>query len=157
MLSYLGTPPGRYPPGRVPPKRVPPRQGTPQAGYPPGRVPPSRVPPGRVPPPLAGPGRVPPPGCPMTFWEMLQSIMGYGYPPGVDKLTKWNYYPPVVLRTRAVITLVFGYSEHLALTNTLSTVGEFHSEHVDCFNYERDVPLNDKYLTRSYLNYHLNW
>ena len=52
------------------------------------------------------PGRVPPLGvCPMAFWEMLQSIMGYGYPPppSVDKLTKWNYYLPVVLRTRAVI------------------------------------------------------
>ena len=23
----------------------------------------------------------PPPGCLMAFWEMLQSIMGYGYPP----------------------------------------------------------------------------
>ena len=35
---------------------------------------------------------------------MLQIIMGYGYPPppGVNKLTKWNYYLPVVLRTRAV-------------------------------------------------------
>ena len=47
-----------------------------------------------------------PPGvCPMEFWVMLQSIMGYGYPPplGVNKLTKWNYYLPVVLRTRAVI------------------------------------------------------
>ena len=43
----------------------------------------------------------------MAFWEMLQSIMGYGYPPpppGVNKLTKWNYYLPVVLRTRAVIS-----------------------------------------------------
>ena len=65
-------------------------------------------PPGRVPlPPPAGPGRVPPPpsGCPMAFWEMLQSIMGYWYPPpppGVDKLTKWNYCLPVVLRTAVI-------------------------------------------------------
>ena len=65
-------------PGRVPPSQLD------LAGYPP---PPAG--PGRVPqldlagyPPPAGPGRVPPRGvCPMAFWEMLQSIMGYGYPP----------------------------------------------------------------------------
>ena len=59
---------------------VPPQQGTPPARYPPwAGYPPDG--PGRVPPP-AGPGRVPlPPGCPMAFWVMLQSIMGYGYPP----------------------------------------------------------------------------
>ena len=35
--------------------------------------------------PPAGPGRVPPLGvCPMEFWVMLQSIMGYGYPPQVS-------------------------------------------------------------------------
>ena len=56
-IPYLGTP------CRVPPQGTPgqgtPWQGTPQldlAGYPPGV-------------------------CPMAFWEMLQSIMGYGYPP----------------------------------------------------------------------------
>ena len=60
-------------------------------GYPPGGVP-GQVPPGgypvRYPPPPRGvpgpPGGVPgqvPPRCPMAFWEMLQSIMGYGYPP----------------------------------------------------------------------------
>ena len=63
-----------YPPARVPPlARVPPSQGTPPwPGYPPGQGTPP-----------AGPGRVqpPPPDCPMAFWEMLQSIMGYGYPP----------------------------------------------------------------------------
>ena len=69
-VPYLGTPPAGYPlPGRVPLAGYPhPHQGTPLL-------------PGRVPPP-AGPGRVPPPGvCPMAFWEMLQGIMGYGYPP----------------------------------------------------------------------------
>ena len=30
--------------------------------------------------------------------------MGYGYPPHVDKLTKWKYYLPIVLRTQTVIT-----------------------------------------------------
>ena len=93
-----------YPPARVPTLgRVPPSQGTPP-GYPPARVPPwPGYPPARVPPqpgyppgqgtPPAGPGRVPPqlhlagypPSCPMAFWEMLQSIMGYGYPPPVDR------------------------------------------------------------------------
>ena len=77
-------------------------------GYPPSHgTPPARVPP-RLPHGILGNVAkhygiwVPPPGCPMAFWEMLQSIMGYGYPPGVNKLTKWNYYLPVVLRTRAV-------------------------------------------------------
>ena len=95
------------PTGYPPSQGTPPGQGTPRPGYPPARVPPwpgyplARVPPSqgtppaRVPPhwpgypPPAGPGRVPPrldlagypPGCPMAFWEMLQSIMGYGYPP----------------------------------------------------------------------------
>ena len=68
-----GTPPTHPPAG---PGRVLPQQGIPRQGTPP-----------RVPPP-AGPGRVPPSGCPMAFWEMLQSIMGYGYhppPPPVDR------------------------------------------------------------------------
>ena len=81
-LPWSGTPPSwpgrggtlvRYPPvlaGGGVLTRVPPWQGTPPwldlVGLP----------------PLAGPGRVPPPSvCPMAFWEMLQSIMGYGYPP----------------------------------------------------------------------------
>ena len=35
-----------------------------------------------TPPPPTGPGWVPPPSvCPMAFWVMLRSIMGYGYPP----------------------------------------------------------------------------
>ena len=68
----------------------------------PGRVPPSRVPPRQCTPPPAGPGKVHPPPvwtwqgtppapgvCPMAFWEMLQSIMGYRYPspppPPVDR------------------------------------------------------------------------
>ena len=78
--------PGYPPPGGGYPVRYP---RTPRGGYPV--------------PPLGG-GYPDPPHCPMAFWEMLQSIMGYGYPPpGVDRQTKWNYYLPVVLRTRAVI------------------------------------------------------
>ena len=49
-----------------------------------------------------------PPGvCPMAFWVMLQSIMGYGYPP-CGQTHGWmdrhvsKHYLPVVLRTRAV-------------------------------------------------------
>ena len=95
--------PGGYLPGYpqqgTPPSRVPPRQSTPQAGYP---LPPGWTWQGTPPPGWTWQGN--PPGvCPMAFWELLQSIMGYGYPPpGVNKLTKWNYYLPVVLRTRAV-------------------------------------------------------
>ena len=125
-----GTPPARvppqpgYPPGQgTPPARVPPGQGTPLwPGYPPGQgTPPTRVPPqpgpppARVPPrqgtpparvpPLAGPGRVPPPGCPMAFWEMLQSIMGYGYPsPPKCGQTENITFP--ILRMRAVTMLL---------------------------------------------------
>ena len=123
-------PPGRVPPGRVPPSRVPPWQGTPRQGTPwqdtpPCRVPPSRVPHGRVPPSRVPHGRgqgtpprclphgilgnvanqgTPPGVCPMAFWVMLQSIMGYGYPPhGQTDRHVSKHYLPVVLRTRAVI------------------------------------------------------
>ena len=60
----------------------PPSGYPPQPGYPPGQgTPPPQLDLAGYP-PRAGPGRVPPPpGCPMAFWEMLQSIMGYGYPP----------------------------------------------------------------------------
>ena len=102
-------PPAGYPPiltwpggyhTWVPPSRVPPRQGTPPAG--PSRVPTPQQ--GTTPTPQLDLAGYPPGVCPMAFWEMLQSIMGYGYPPpGVDKLTKWNYHLPVVLRTRPVI------------------------------------------------------
>ena len=89
-VVLTGYPPGQgappqpgYPPARVPPRpEYPPGQGTPPArvpppwpGYPPARVPPLPGYPPRL--DLAGY----PPGCPMAFWEMLQSIMGYGYPP----------------------------------------------------------------------------
>ena len=99
---WQGTPPAG--PVRVPPRQG--RQGTPRvppagyplldlAGYPPGRVPPSRVPP-----PLAGY----PPGLPHGILRNVAKHYGIWVPPlGVDKLTRWNYYLPVVLRTRAVI------------------------------------------------------
>ena len=68
-----GTPWPGYPPGQgTPPARVPPSQGTPWSGYPPSWT-------------WQGTPRLDlagyPPSCPMAFWEMLQSIMGYGYPP----------------------------------------------------------------------------
>ena len=53
------------------------------------------------------PAGYPPRVCPMAFWEMLQSIMGYGYPHCGQ--TDWwkdrrvsKHYLPVVLRTRAI-------------------------------------------------------
>ena len=80
-----GVPPGRVPPPGYPPTRVPPCQGIPPwldlAGYPP-----------------------PPTSCPMAFWEMLQSIMGYGYPPlrvWTDKQSEAITFPSYYAR-RAV-------------------------------------------------------
>ena len=118
ILTWLGTPLGKAPP----PSRVPP-----PGRVPPGRVPPPPAGPGRVPAQLDLAGY--PPRClPMDsilgnvakhygIWVpprrcLLHGILGnvakhYGIwvppPPGVNKLTKWNYYLPVVLRTRAVI------------------------------------------------------
>ena len=117
------TPGQGTPPPRVPPSRVPPQPGYPP-GYPPARVPPRPgYPPWQGTPP-PGPGRVPPraalwhsgkcckalwdmgtppPSCPVAFWEMLQSIMGYGYPLcGQTDRHVSKHYLPVVLRTRAV-------------------------------------------------------
>ena len=102
-----GTPPGGGVPDWVPPGGiwVPPRGGP---GPPQGvRVPPqggSGYPPG-------GGYLTRPPRCLMAFWEMLQSIMGYGYPPlWTDRLmdgqTRVKTLPSLVLRTRAVITVL---------------------------------------------------
>ena len=49
----------------------------------------------------------------MAFWEMLQSIMGYGYPPPpcgqtdgwMEGQTLVKTLPSLVLRTRAVTTI----------------------------------------------------
>ena len=109
---------GGYPTG------VPPPTGYPPAGYPLAGYPPSRVPPGWT-------WQGTPPGvCPMAFCEMLQSIMGYGYPfrclphgilgnvakhygiwvpPWTDRWKDRHvskHYLPVVLRTRAVMNRV---------------------------------------------------
>ena len=105
-----GYPPAGYPPGRVPPARVPPHQGTP-----PARVPPRLDLAGYPPPPPAGPGRVPPPplrGCPMAFWAMLQSIMGYGYPPRCEQ-TENITFP--ILRMRAVMMVTAGLNNEVVL------------------------------------------
>ena len=104
--------PGYPPPGGGTWAGYPPSRGGTWPGYPPGGVP------DRVPPLGGGPGtppggvRVPPPPrrCLMAFWEMLQSIMGYGYPPPCGQTDGWmegqtlvKTLPSLVLRTRAVI------------------------------------------------------
>ena len=86
-----GTLPG-YPPGRVPP--WPGWGGVPYL-HTPGRVPPCRIPPGWT---WQGTPRLP-----HGILGNVAKHYGIWAPPlGVDKLTKWNYYLPVVLRTRAV-------------------------------------------------------
>ena len=98
VLTWLGgtlpwyPPPAGYPPGRV----HPPEQDTPQQGTPPGwtwqGTPPSWTWQGN-----------PPPVCPMAFWEMLQSIMGYGYPPPpvwTDKQSETITFPSYYVRGR---------------------------------------------------------
>ena len=69
-------------------------------------------------PDLYPPAEYPPASvCPMAFWEMLQSIMGYGYPPPLWT-DRWKdrrvskHYLPVVLRTWAV---TIAQREHLHL------------------------------------------
>ena len=102
--------PVRYPPLGGYPVRYPPRGGT-QSGTPPGGV--------RVPPPLP------------------HGILGnvakhYGIwvpPPGVDRQTKWNYYLPVVLRTRAVIRYLTYHvirNRHMGLAGE-SQIAEWYS------------------------------
>ena len=97
-IPWSGTP--------LPPAGYPP----PLAGYPPGRYPPQGTTPSRVPtrldlagyPRPAGPGRV----SPLAHGILENVAKHHGIwvaPLGVDKLTKWNYYLSVVLRTRAVI------------------------------------------------------
>ena len=71
----------------------------------------------------------------MAFWEMLQSIMGYGYPPcgqtdgWMEGQTLVKTLPSLVLRTRAVIiqlqtksnTVQYNAGEHSCLNNDLLT------------------------------------
>ena len=77
-IAYLHTPCpglGGYPAGGTLPGY--PQQGTPHpdlAGYPPQLD-------------LTG---YPPSVCPMAFWVMLQSIMGYGYPPRYGQTDGWT-------------------------------------------------------------------
>ena len=49
-------------------------------------------------------GYPPPPAAPWHSGKCCKALWDMGTPP-VDKLTKWNYYLPVVLRTRAVISI----------------------------------------------------
>ena len=109
------------------PTRVPPPSGG-GGGVPdPGTPPPPRgggYLTGYPPPPWGGgvpdPGNPPPPpggGGYRTWVPPPRGGTGPGYPPrggtrtplppGVDRQTKWNYYLPVVLRTRAVIIYPF--------------------------------------------------
>ena len=95
-----GYPPGggypvRYPPGGVP------GQVPPGSGYPPGGGP-GQVPPGSGYPPGGVPGQVPPPLPHGILGNVAKHYGIWVPPPGVDRQTKWNYYLPVVLRTRAV-------------------------------------------------------
>ena len=100
-----GTPPGGVP--APPPGGVPgPPQGTLTQVPPPGGYP--DPPPGGVPDPGTAPGggtwTPPPPGGDLTRVPPP--------PPRVDRQTKWNYYLPVVLRTRAVkISIIAGLLE----------------------------------------------
>ena len=100
------------PPGGVPDPGTPPPGGYPD---PPGGLPDLGTPPGGVPDPGSPPGgyltRVPPrggtwPGYPPGGGTWPGPPPGGGtrtpLPPRVDRQTKWNYYLPVVLRTRAV-------------------------------------------------------
>ena len=88
--GYLDYEPG-YPPGRVPLPPVLarglPYLGTLPAGYPPRQG-------------------TPPVSAPWHSGKCCKALWDMGTPLGVDKLTKWNYYLPVVLRTRAVIILL---------------------------------------------------
>ena len=86
-----------------------PRGGT-QSGTPRGGTWTPRTPRGVPGPPRGVPGQVPPRGGGTRTPPLPHGILGnvakhYGIwvpPPGVDRQTKWNYYLPVVLRTRAV-------------------------------------------------------
>ena len=78
------------------PNWVPPWQGTPLAGYPPRQgTPRAGYLPGwtwqGTPPSWTWQGT--PPDCPMAFWEMLQIIMGYGYPPRCGQTNKVKLLP----------------------------------------------------------------
>ena len=97
ILTCRGAP---YLHSRVPPPILTWPGGISLPGYPP----PSSVPPlswpGRVPPSWTWLGTPPPGVCPMEFWVMLQSIMGYGYPPPRCGQTENITFP--ILRMRAV-------------------------------------------------------
>ena len=100
-LDLAGYPPPSQTWQGTPPGRVPPRLNL--AGYPPAGYPP-RLDLAGYPPP-ARPGRVPPPPrcLPHGILGNVAKYYGIWVPPlGVEWQTKWNYYLPVVLRTRAV-------------------------------------------------------
>ena len=111
QTKLIQVPPAVYRGGFSPPGGVPGPYldlGTPRGGTR-TSVPPWGGTQTSVPPPRGG-VRVPP--RLMAFWEMLQSIMGYGYPPcgqtdgWMEGQTRVKTLPSLVLRTRAVI--IFG-------------------------------------------------
>ena len=125
ILTWLGGVPDQVPPQpgyTPPPPGGVPGQVPPQGGYPVRTPPDQGTPPARVPPhpDLArggtwlgtppGQGTSPrldlavyPPTAPWHSGKCCKALWDMGTPPpGVDRQTKWNYYLPVVLRTRAV-------------------------------------------------------
>ena len=101
-VVLTGYPPRAPPPARVPPSPQP--GNPPQPGYPPSQgTPPARVPPSQGTPQLDLAG-YPPPAAPWHSGKCCKALWNTGTPPpGVDRQTKWNYYLPIVLRTRAVM------------------------------------------------------
>ena len=61
---------------------------------------------------------VPPLGvCPMAFWVMLQSIMGYGYPPPRCGQTENITFP--ILRMRAVKIIIARTTLYLLIATAM--------------------------------------
>ena len=82
------------------------------------------------PPPSAGPDPPPPAGW---TWPPLPPV-GWTWPsppPGVDWQTKWNYYLPVVLRTRAVKIRIYVWFNGISWTRMDSL--RIESQDTKCF------------------------
>ena len=117
---WQGTP-WQGPPSRVPPQQGTPRQGPPWQGTPQQGTPQQGTLPGWVLPPPAGPGRVLPPPMAASWHsgKCCKALWDMGTPPGVNKLTKWNYYLPIILCTWAVI-IIYDYIWNLISVNEVN-------------------------------------